>query len=152
MQKKCLANEACPLSRGYNAIGDWWSLLIVSQLLLNGPRRFGEIQESLKLARNILTARLKKLVEEGIVEKVSAVDGRAHQPYALTATGHDLYTVVVALRQWGDAHFPMAGECGGYVLVDAKRGEAIPPVQVRSADGRVLGPGDLRIAPAGEKS
>ena len=69
MSKKCLSNSDCPLIRGYDAIGDWWSLVIVSRVMFAGSSRFGDIQESLGVARNILTARLKKLVAEAELDK-----------------------------------------------------------------------------------
>src|SRR4051794_32526441 len=146
MAKKCLANDICPLARGYNAIGDWWSLVIVSRMLMQGLRRFGEIQENLGLARNILTARLKKLADEGIVEKAPASDGSAYREYVLTPKGRGLYKVVIALREWGDENFPTSSRAPCYALVDADKGKPIPPIEVRSADGRVLGPDDLRVA------
>src|SRR4051812_13478588 len=148
MAKKCLANDICPLARGYNAIGDWWSLVIVSRMMVQGLKRFGEIQENLGLARNILTARLKKLVEEEIVEKVPASDGSAYHEYVLTARGRGLYKVVLALREWGEENFPASKQAPCYDLVDKHRGQPIPPIEVRSADGRLLGPEDLRVATA----
>jgi DNA-binding HxlR family transcriptional regulator len=148
MAKKCLANDICPLARGYNAIGDWWSLVIVSRMMMQGLRRFGEIQENLGLARNILAARLKKLVEEEIVEKVPASDGSAYQEYVLTSRGRGLYKVVIALREWGEENFPASGRVPCYDLVDDRRGDPIQPIEVRASDGRVLGPNDLRVVTA----
>src|SRR5688572_10573754 len=148
MAKKCLANDICPLARGYNAIGDWWSLVIVSRMMMQGLRRFGEIQENLGLARNILTARLKKLVEEGILQKVPASDGSAYHEYVLTPRGRGLYKVVIALREWGEENFPVSQRGPCYALVDAERGEPIPRIEVRAADGRVLGPDGVRVAMA----
>lgn len=145
MKKKCLANEDCPLARGYNAIGDWWSLLIVTRVVLAGMRRFNEIQDNLGMARNILTARLRKLVEHGILKKVPASDGSAFHEYAPTDKGRDLYKVIVALQQWGEAHFFAGGDCK-YALVDRAKGELVPPMELRAADGRTLGPDDLAIA------
>ncbi len=146
MVKKCLSNDACPMVRGYDAIGDWWSLVIVSRVMLAGSRRFGEIQESLGVARNILTSRLKKLVAEGILQKVPASDGSAYHEYVLTEKGRGLYKVIVALREWGEAYCRPPGACAdGPPIVDAAKGKPIRAVEVRSADGRVLGPGDLRV-------
>jgi DNA-binding HxlR family transcriptional regulator len=146
MKKKCLANQQCPLARGYNVIGDWWSLLIVTQISLLNLRRFGDLQQSLGMARNILTARLKKLVEEGILNRLPASDGSAFHEYVLTPKGRDLYKVIVALRQWGEKHF-----CDGLppseFLADRAKKQPIPPLEVRSAEGRILGADDLVIEP-----
>jgi len=80
-------------------IGEWWSLLIVRDAL-SGIRRFSDFQKSLGLAKNILSARLKKLVARGIMERVPASDGSAYQEYSLTPKGRELFPVIVALRQW----------------------------------------------------
>lgn len=163
MRKKCLANEDCPLARGYNAVGDWWSLLIVMRVLVQGIRRFTDLQQNLGLARNILSARLRKLVAEGILEKVparrpqdaggrGAPDGRrgGRQEYTATERGRELYKVLVALQQWGEKEF-----CGNggpkFVLADTATGRAIPPIEVRAADGRVLGPDDLQVVARAER-
>lgn len=146
MKKKCLARYSCPLARGYNVIGDWWSLLIVTQVAFRGIRRFSEIQSELGLARNILTARLRKLVEQGVLEKVPASDGSAYHEYVPTERGRALYKVVVALRQWGET-FCRTDEPASNTLRDKQTQQPIPPMEVRSADGRVLGPDDLEVVP-----
>lgn len=144
MKKKCLASEVCPLARGYNAIGDWWSLLIVTQILLTNSRRFSEIQEDLGMAKNILTARLTKLLEEDILEKAPASDGSAYQEYRATKKGKDLYKVIVALRQWGETHYSDKAT-RKHLLVDRKRSKPIPQIEIRSANGEVLKCEDLKI-------
>ncbi len=144
MKKKCLADQQCPLARGYNVIGDWWSLLIVTQISLLGLRRFGDIQHSLGMAKNILSARLTKLVDEDILRKVPASDGSAFHEYVLTKKGSDLYKVIVALRQWGEKHF-CDGKPGNAFLADKAKQKRIPEIEVRSQDGDVLGANDLMI-------
>lgn len=123
-------------------IGDWWSLLIVRDAFL-GKRRFGEFQKSLGLAKNILCARLQKLVSHGVLEMVPASDGSAYQEYALTEKGRSLYTVLVALRQWGESCLFQPGELD-LVLVDRQSGQPVKPLELRSQDGRLLGSADLR--------
>ncbi|MDB5294578.1 MAG: transcriptional regulator [Phycisphaerales bacterium] len=148
MKKTCLAGNDCPLSRAYGAVGDWWSLLIVTRVLLGERRRFSEIQEDLGVARNILSARLRKLVEEGILEKVPAPDGSLYQGYAPTEKGRALFKVIVALLQWGETN--CRGSPGATSsLVDRRRGRPVPAIEVRAADGRVLGPDDLRLVTPG---
>jgi DNA-binding HxlR family transcriptional regulator len=123
-------------------IGDWWSLLIVREAFL-GKRRFGEFQQSLGLAKNILCTRLQKLVTDGVLEVCPASDGSAYQEYALTERGRRLYVVLVALRQWGESCLFEEGELD-LMLVDRETGRPIKPLEVRSQDGRLLGPADLR--------
>jgi len=128
-------------------IGDWWSLLIVRNALM-GQRRFGEFQKSLGVARNILTVRLRKLVECDILEIAPASDGSAYQEYALTKKGRDLFHVLEALRQWGCENFFETGEATK-VLVDRKHGRPVKKFELRAEDGRLLEPEEtlLQLAP-----
>ena len=110
-----LAHSGCPIARSLDAIGDWWSLLIIRDALL-GRRRFGEFQKSLGLAKNILTVRLRALVERGILELAPASDGSAYQEYVLTPKGRGVFPVLVALRQWSE-EFSAAPDTIGTLLV-----------------------------------
>ena len=143
MKRKSLDREKCPIARTLDVIGDWWSLLIVRDAFL-GKRRFGEFQKSLGLAKNILSTRLRKLVSHGVLEVGPASDGSAYQEYALTEKGRGLYIVLVALRQWGESCLFEEGELD-LLLVDQKSGQPVKPLELRSKDGRILGPEDLRM-------
>jgi DNA-binding HxlR family transcriptional regulator len=79
-----MKNETCPVARSVDIIGDRWSLLIVRDAF-DGIRRFSDFQRSLGMARNILSDRLHKLVNSGILTMQSASDGTAYQEYVLTA-------------------------------------------------------------------
>lgn len=92
--------EYCPVARTLNLIGDRWSLLIIRDTF-DGIRRFKDFQQNLGVARNILSDRLKKLTDAGVLEMKPASDGTAYQEYVLTDKGEHLFTVIVALRQWG---------------------------------------------------
>ncbi len=142
MKRKCLETSNCPIARTLDVIGDWWSMLIVRDAFL-GKRRFGEFQKSLGLAKNILCVRLHKLVSHGILTTGPASDGSAYQEYTLTEKGHSLYTVLVALRQWGESNLFGKGELD-LLLVDRKTGRPVKPLELRSQDGRLLGSADLR--------
>ncbi len=95
-------DPGCPVARTLDLVGDRWSLLIVRDAM-DGARSFGDFQQATGIARNILTDRLRRLVERGILERLPAATGKRHI-YALTPAGRDLFTVVVALRQWGERH------------------------------------------------
>jgi len=142
MKRKCLETSRCPIARTLDVIGDWWSLLIVRDAFF-GKRRFSEFQKSLGLAKNILCVRLQKLVSHGVLETGPASDGSAYQEYRLTEKGRSLYIVLVALRQWGESCLFEAGELD-LRLVDRKSGQPVKPLELRSQDGRLLGPADLR--------
>ncbi|KFZ78394.1 transcriptional regulator [Amycolatopsis sp. MJM2582] len=144
MVKRTTFDEAsCPVARSVDTIGDWWSLLIVRDAF-DGVRRFGEFQRSLGVAKNILSARLRALVGHGVLEVVPASDGSTYGEYVLTPKGRDLFPVIVALRQWGEAHFFADGEARSE-LVDREGGLPLRGLEIRAADGRVVGPDDTVV-------
>ncbi|MEV0253604.1 helix-turn-helix domain-containing protein [Streptomyces sp. NPDC050732] len=143
-------DSECPVARSVDAIGDWWSLLIVRDAF-DGSRRFGEFQRSLGVAKNILTARLRTLVAGGILDSVPASDGSAYREYVLTSKGEALFPVIVALRQWGEENFFAPGEPHSE-LVDRRQGQPLRTLDVLAADGRRLRPDDTVVhkpAPGG---
>ena len=143
MKRTSFEDAECPVARSLDAIGDWWSLLIVRDALA-GARRFGEFQKGLGMAKNILAARLRKLVERGILEQVPASDGSAFSEYLLTERGRRLFPVLIALRQWGLDSLFDSGE-PYRELVDRKKGKPLAKMEVRAADGRALAPEDTRF-------
>ncbi|GAA0944065.1 helix-turn-helix domain-containing protein [Actinocorallia libanotica] len=136
-------DSTCPVARSVDAIGDWWSLLIVRDAF-DGSRRFGEFQRSLGVAKNILTARLRALVAGGVLESVPASDGSAYREYVLTPKGEALFPVIVALRQWGEQNFFAPDEPHSQ-LVDRRQGHPLRTLEVLSADGRRLNPEDTTV-------
>jgi DNA-binding HxlR family transcriptional regulator len=141
---------ACPVARPLDAIGDWWSLLIIRDAF-DGLCRFGEFQKNLGLAKNILSARLRTLVDHGILDTVPASDGSAYQEYVLTEKGRGLFPVLVALRQWGEDYFFEPKETH-VRLVDRKHGKPVRKLELRSQDGRLLRPADTIVKAASTKS
>jgi DNA-binding HxlR family transcriptional regulator len=135
----------CPVARSLDALGDWWSLLIIRDALL-GIRRFSEFQKNIGLARNILTVRLRTLVDQGILTTAPASDGSAYQEYVLTAKGRGVFPVLVALRQWSEE---FSGEPGGFptLLVDRNNGRPVRKLELRAANGRLLGDDDTELRP-----
>ncbi|CAI3116410.1 putative HTH-type transcriptional regulator [Acinetobacter calcoaceticus] len=138
-----LKDEPCPVARCVNLIGDRWSLLIVRDAF-DGMRRFGDFQRSLGVARNILSDRLRKLVDADVLEMQDASDGTAYQEYVLTAKGESLFPVVVALRQWGEHNLFESGERHS-LLIDKKTGQQIPFMAPVAADGKVLNASDTQV-------
>lgn len=135
--------EPCPVARSVELIGDRWSLLIVRDAF-DGMRRFGDFQRSLGVARNILSDRLRKLVEAGILETQAAAEGSAYQAYVLTPRGQSLFPVVLALRQWGEEHLFKPGEAHS-LLLDQASGQPVPPLRVLDAQGQELRPDQTRV-------
>ncbi|HEY1743486.1 MAG TPA: helix-turn-helix domain-containing protein [Granulicella sp.] len=142
MRRASLEEDQCPIARSLEAIGDWWSLLIIRDAF-DGLRRFGEFEKNLGVAKNILTVRLRKLVADGILKTVPASDGSRHQEYLLTEKGEGLFYVIVGLRQWGEAHFYKRGETHS-VLIDLEKRRVVGGLELRSKDGRLLGPADTQ--------
>lgn len=133
-------NNECPVARAAEVIGDRWSLLIIRDAF-DEVRRFSEFQKNLGLAKNILASRLKALVEVGVFETRPASDGSAYKEYALTQKGREVFPIVVSMRQWGERHLFSAGETHS-VLLDNEHDEPVALLEVRSAGGRKLEPGD----------
>ena len=135
----------CPVARSLDALGDWWSLLIIRDAFL-GIRRFSEFQKNLGCARNILTVRLRALVDHGILKTAPASDGSAYQEYVLTPKGRGIFPVLVALRQWSE-EFDDHPEEIGMTLVDRAQGLPVRKLELRSQDGRLLVNGDTELKP-----
>jgi len=134
MKLKTFDHMNCSLAQTLDVIGERWTLLILRDLFF-GINRFDQLQASLGIARNILADRLKRLVDEGILEKRSS--GGARFEYALTEKGLDLHTVLLSITHWGDKH--KANLMGArIVFTDRETGEPIAPMAVRAQDGRVL--------------
>ncbi|GHH86201.1 HxlR family transcriptional regulator [Streptomyces sulfonofaciens] len=143
MRKTDLSGATCPVARSLGEIGDWWSLLIVRDAM-NGVSRFGDFQRSLGCARNILSARLAKLVETGVMATGPASDGSPYREYRLTEKGKALRIVLTALRQWGEGYL-FDDEEERVQLVDIRDGEPVAPLEMRAHDGRVLSVDDVEI-------
>ncbi|MGV8864811.1 MAG: winged helix-turn-helix transcriptional regulator [Pseudomonas sp.] len=139
MKRKCLEENQCPIARSLNLVGDWWTLLIIRDAF-SGVRRFGDFQKQLGIAKNILSTRLKSLVEDEILKISYEVEG-GHGEYLLTEKGKALLPVLVTLAQWGEAHTVWPSE--GSQVVDAVNLQPLRLVQLVAQDGRVLLPDEI---------
>ena len=145
VKRTSFETAGCPVARSLDALGDWWSLLIIRDALL-GIRRFGEFQNNLGCAKNILTVRLRALVEHGVLATAPASDGSAYQEYVLTPKGRGVYPVLVALRQWSE-EFSDRPDGFATLLVDRAKGRPVRKLELRAQDGRLLGHGDTQLKP-----
>ncbi|MBB5916231.1 DNA-binding HxlR family transcriptional regulator [Nocardia transvalensis] len=141
-------DPACPVARTADLVGDRWSLLIVRDAM-DGAASFTDFQQRLGIARNILADRLRKLVDHGILATSTAPGGKRHS-YELTAAGRDLFTVVVALRQWGERHAFTRGEPHS-TLVD-RDGRPVARLRTEDRDGTPVGAETTRVRKVGESS
>lgn len=138
---------ACGLPEALEVMGERWSFMIL-RASFNGLHHFEEFLTELGIARNILSNRLAKLVEHGILDRQPCADDRRRIEYRLTAKGFDLLPAMVALRQWGQKYGSEVHE--DPVLVDELDRLPIGPTSILSHDGRVLGPKDLRFVERGD--
>ncbi len=100
---KPISRDNCPIHRATNEMGDQWSLLILREFFLEGPRRFQDLQAELGLSPNTLSARLKKMEDAEIVQRHFYSQNPPRAEYRLTEKGQALSPVMNALYDWGMA-------------------------------------------------
>lgn len=136
MERKSWADANCAIARTVDLLGEWGSPLILREAF-GGTTRFDDFQKRLGISRNLLTTRLKKLVDGGVLERRPvAADAKRHE-YVLTEMGQDLFTLVVAMRQWGD-RWLFTPDTIPADLIDRQDGAGVAPIEVRSVTGRRL--------------
>jgi DNA-binding HxlR family transcriptional regulator len=146
MLKNDYVDQNCSIARTLELVGERWTILVLRDVFL-GRRRFDQMQQSLGVARNVLAARLDRLVDEGILEKVPYQERPLRHEYRLTSKGLDLWPVIVELLRWGDRHAAsVAGPpivlrhkgCGGELgehRICARCGELLEVSDVRGEPG-----------------
>jgi DNA-binding HxlR family transcriptional regulator len=139
------AGENCSVAKTLELIGERWTVLVLREAFL-GRRRFDEFADRLAIARNVLAARLARLVEEGVLEKRRYQERPERFEYRLTEKGLDLWPVLTALMQYGDRYYAPDGpplvlrhrDCGG-LLTDRRMcdrcGEPLRAADVRAEPG-----------------
>jgi DNA-binding HxlR family transcriptional regulator len=108
------AEWPCSVARTVDLLGDWWTPLVLRECYL-GVRRFDDFQGNLGIGRNILSRRLTRLVDEGMLERRPYQDRPVRHEYVLTAKGRDFFPVIAAIMRWGDTW--LAGEEGPPVVL-----------------------------------
>jgi len=132
--------QECSLPAALEPMGERWSFMIL-RAAFNGVHHFEEFLDMLGIARNILSNRLSRLVEVGILKREHCADDRRRIEYRLTEKGLDLLPAMLALRQWGEKW--QLGVPSDLVLCDERDGRPIAAIGIRAHDGRVLSPKDL---------
>lgn len=135
----------CSVAKALEVIGERWSLLIVRDVM-HGHRRFGEIQESLGIARNVLSARLQRLVDEDILERRAYQESPPRHEYFLTEKGLDLWPALIALLHWGD-RYTERPEGPPRVIVHKECGGEVNERGICEECGQVLNARDARQVP-----
>ncbi|MEP3245373.1 MAG: helix-turn-helix domain-containing protein [Sneathiella sp.] len=104
-----LGEQNCSIARSLAVFGDRWTLMILRNCFL-GVKRFDDFLQDLSVSRTILTDRLNKLVEHGVLEKVPYQTKPTRYDYKLSHKGRDLHPIILAIAEWGDAYYAIDGE------------------------------------------
>ncbi len=135
----------CSVAAALEIIGEAWTILILREAFF-GSRRFEDFQKHLGIARNILTTRLNKLCDKGILERTPIKPGAKRHEYRLTPMGRDLHTILIALTQWGDRWLQLS-EGPPVKFIERATGEEIADVAVLGQDGHKIEARDLAMIP-----
>lgn len=144
-KKSRFENMQCAVAQAMDQIGDEWSILVIRDAFF-GARRFSDFQKSTLIARNVLTDRLTKLVENGVFERVDVGTRGTRYEYQLTEKGKDLFILLTALRDWGDKWIFGEGN-EPLKVIDRKTRRPISKLVVTDADGNEVQTGDVTVDP-----
>ena len=117
MTRTRLTDVACSIARATDLFADAWTALIMRDVLV-GISRFDDIAEDLEISRKVLTVRLARLVEEGVLTRERYQQRPPREHYVPTEKGKELFPVLLALMNWGDRWYGSEG----------------PPVRIRHLD------------------
>lgn len=135
----------CSIARTTDLFGDWWTPLVLREAFY-GSRRFDDFVERLGIGRNVLTARLTRLVDEGILRTEPYQERPVRNEYRLTDKGRALFDVLAAMIRWGDDW--LADEAGPPAeLVDRRSGKVVRPLVVDEATGEPIDPRNITVRP-----
>jgi DNA-binding HxlR family transcriptional regulator len=138
-----LANKECSMARAMEVVGDRWSILILREAYY-GVKRFDEFEYYVGIAPNILSSRLKKFVDVGMMKRVPLAEHAGRYEYVLTEKGRDFFPAYLALKKWGDDW--LAEPAGPQVVFrDRAAGRAIEYPGLKDAKGRPLRLEDVEV-------
>jgi DNA-binding HxlR family transcriptional regulator len=134
----------CPVGRSVDVIGEWWSILIVRDAM-EGITRFDDFRRHLGISPTMLTQRLRRLVETGILRRRPYESRPPRDEYVLTDRGRALAAALLALAGWwNDAVDP---EERPVIVVDHQTGEEAEPTVVDRRTGQPIAWPRHRFAP-----
>jgi DNA-binding HxlR family transcriptional regulator/alkylated DNA nucleotide flippase Atl1 len=140
VEKIRLEDRECPLSATLGLVGEWWTLLILHDAF-DGYTRFDQFQANLGISSSLLTSRLKRLVDNGLLERRQYQERPPRHEYVLTELGRSLRPVIVVLAAWGNAR--LAPSDRSMILVDSVTGSEADPVVVDRQSGRPVDGADF---------
>lgn len=109
MERKSFKDMECPIALALEYVGEWWSILIIREAFY-GAKRFDEFQKGIEgISPNILTSRLKSLVQKGLLKRERYMEHPPRYEYILTECGKDFYPILGLLLAWSNKHFAKEG-------------------------------------------
>jgi DNA-binding HxlR family transcriptional regulator len=133
--------RTCSVARTLEVVGEKWALLAVREVFL-GNRRFDEMVRQTGAPRDTLSARLRTLVDAGVLERRQYSDHPVRHEYRLTPAGLDLHPVILTLMRWGDRH--LAGPDGPPIVIEHRCGHPLGARLVCAACGEIVDPASTR--------
>lgn len=143
MKRTRFNREPCPIARTTDLVGDWWTPMVMREAFL-GRKRFDEFQETLGVSRAVLTQRLARLVDEGLLERRLYEERPPRHEYLLTDKGRAFYDVLAAMWRWGSDWLWDEG-APPVQLVRRDSGAVVNPVVVDERTGERIDPRGLRL-------
>ena len=146
MLQRDYPDQVCSIARSLEVVGERWTLLIPRDAVA-GMERFEEFQDSLGIASNVLTSRLKLLCDEQVLERVPDPERPGRPKYLLTGKGRELAPALLVLMKWGDLYYPEPSgppkltvhiDCGGSIGADLhcdRCGEPFAPGEIEFLPG-----------------
>jgi DNA-binding HxlR family transcriptional regulator len=144
MLNRTYEGQNCSIARALEIVGERWTLLILRDAF-RGVRRFEHFQKRLGVGRNILSTRLRRLCDEGLLERHRYQDSPERHEYELTEKGRELWPALLALMTWGDHHYPRSGP--PRVFVHRECGGEVASRQICATCGAELGATDVHLDP-----
>lgn len=133
----------CPIARTADLVGDAWTVVIMRDVFA-GVRRFEDLQRNLEAPRSVLSTRLQKLVDDGMLRKVAYQERPVRHEYRLTEKGRAFWDVLAAMFRWGDDW--LFDDRAPIMLADVGDGHEVRPLVVDEATGEPLDVRSVRVA------
>lgn len=114
MKRTPFSSWPCSIARTVDLLGDWWTPLVLREAFY-GTKRFDGFERTLGIGRNVLTQRLNRLVDEGVLDRVPYQERPVRHEYVLTEKGRELFSILAAINAWGDRW--LAPEAGPPVVL-----------------------------------
>ncbi len=144
MRRTRFEDAPCPIARTTDLMGDWWTPIVMREAFL-GRRRFDDFQKALLVSRAVLSKRLTRLVDQGLLEKEEYEDRPKRYEYILTEKGRAFYPVLAAMWRFGEDWLWEEGAEPPLQIYDRESGEPVVPRVVNEKTGVPIDVRQLRL-------